>query len=84
MSATELEFKSDTIFGALYAAQQWCRDNGISCGSTDITGSVCLMRGDILIAKWKNLTAKERAQCDGVMSGNWREGPVYIRMKDQT
>lgn len=81
MSTTEIEFKSDDIFGALYAAQQWCRENGISYGPTCRTGNVALMRGEVLISKWHNLTAKERAQCDGVMRGNFREGPVYILMK---
>lgn len=40
------------------------------------------MRGDVLIAKWHNLSAKERAECDGVMTGDFRNGPVTINIKD--
>lgn len=77
-----LRFSEVGDFAALYAAQAWCRNAGYSYGSTDITGRVALMRGDVLIAKWHNLSAKERAECDGVMTGDFRNGPVTINIKD--
>ncbi len=75
-------FQSPDTFGALYAAEAWCKENGFSFGSTDVTGYVALKRGEWAIAKWKNLTAKERAQCDGIMSGDWRNGPITVSIKD--
>lgn len=76
-------FVSAEDFGALNMAQQWCRDNGISYGSTDTSGRVALMRGEFYISKWRNLTLCERRDCDGVMRGNFRTGPVVIEMKPQ-
>jgi hypothetical protein len=76
-------FNQSGTFAALYAAQKWCRDNGISYGSLCRESPVGLMRGDVTIAKWRNLTAKERAECDGVMTGNFRDGPVCIEMKQE-
>jgi hypothetical protein len=75
-------FEQVGTFVALEAAQKWCRENGISYGSTSRTGRVALMRGDYAIAKWHNLTSKEKAECDGVMSGNFRDGPVIVEMKE--
>lgn len=74
-------FSSPDTFGALYAAQKWCKENGYSYGSTCRTGYVGIMHGDVLIAKWHNLTQRERSECDGIMSGNFRDGPVIIEIK---
>jgi hypothetical protein len=78
----EIVFNQTGTFQALYAAQQWCRDNGISFGSSSATRPTGLLRGDYCIAKWHNLTPKEISQLDGTMSGDFREGPVTIRLKD--
>ena len=34
------------------------------------------------IAKWRNLTPKERSELHGTMDGDFREGPVVINLKD--
>jgi len=78
----EIVFDQKGTFQALNAARQWCRDNGVSFGSSCARGPTGLLRGDYCIAKWHNLNAKERAQLDGTMSGDFREGPVTIRMRD--
>lgn len=78
----EIVFDQKGTFLALDAARQWCRDNGISFGSSSARGPTGLLRGDYCIAKWHNLSAKERAQLDGTMSGDFREGPVTIRLRD--
>ena len=41
---------------------------------------VGLLYGDWAIAKWRNLTPTERAQLDGRMEGEFRDGPVTIRI----
>ncbi|WP_321935555.1 hypothetical protein [Paraburkholderia sp. J8-2] len=35
------------------------------------------------IAKWRNLTDDEREALHGTMSGDFREGPVVIFLKDE-
>lgn len=65
-------------FEASRAAEAWCAERGISVGRMDRDGSRCLLYGDYSIAKWHNLTAKERRECHGVMSGSMRNGPVKV------
>lgn len=78
----KITFNDTGTFQALYSAQAWCVKNGISYGSLCRGMPVGLMRGDVSIMKWSNLTTKERSQCDGTMTGEFREGPVTIEMKD--
>ncbi len=78
----EIVFDQKGTFRALEAARQWCRDNGISYGSSCAMSPTGLLRGDYCIAKWRNLTLKERKELDGTMSGDMREGPVTIRLRD--
>src|SRR3546814_4375627 len=78
----EIVFDQKGTFNALEAARQWCRDNGVSYGSSCAMSPTGLLRGDYCIAKWRNLTPKERKQLDGTMSGDMREGPVTIRLRD--
>lgn len=39
-----------------------------------------LLYGDWAIAKWRNLSPAERKQLDGRMEGDFRHGPVTIRI----
>ncbi len=79
-----IEFTQSGTFAAMYAAEAWCRENGISFGQSCVTGPTGLLFGRFdWIAKWRNLTAKERAQLHGTMSGDFREGPVVITLKDE-
>ena len=77
-----VEFNNAGVFNALYAAQAFCLRSGYSYGSLCGHEPVALMKGeDVLIAKWKNLTGKERAFVDGLMtSTNFREGPVTVKL----
>jgi len=65
-------------FMAYWAAEQWIRENGYSCGSMCSPMPTAIMKGDVHVAKWKNLTTKERNTVDGVIVGEYREGPVTI------
>lgn len=79
-----IEFKQTGTFQALYAAEAWCRENGISVGQSCATGPTGLLFGKFdWIAKWRNLTPKERAELHGTMTGDFREGPVSINMKNE-
>jgi hypothetical protein len=75
------EFVGKETFEASNAAEKWCRDNGISYGDTCAMAPQALLFGDYSIAKWRNLTAKERKQVHGVIEGSVRSGPVTVKIK---
>lgn len=70
-------------FEAVHAAEEWCRKNGISVGSTQAGSPIGLLYGDYLISKWRNLNDKAREALDGTMTGDIRNGPVTINIKDR-
>jgi len=74
-------FTEPGTFQALYAAEKWLADNGYSYGPGSAMHPMPVLKGDFVIAKWKNLTKKEIAQLDGKVDGNMREGPVHIVLK---
>lgn len=79
-----IEFNQAGTFQAMYAAEAWCRENGISVGQSCATGPTGLLFGRYdWIAKWRNLTARERKDLHGTMSGDMRDGPVVIVLKDE-
>ena len=80
----KIEFNLPGVFQALYAAQEWCVHNSISYGSLCGDQPVALMYGDYNIAKWKNLTPKEKRTVDGKMTGDMRNGPIFIEMFTRT
>ena len=75
-----VRFDQAGTFKAIHAAEQWCREHGVSYGPTDRSHVRGLMVGDFLIAKWHNLTAKERHECHGTITGDGREGPLVLRI----
>ncbi|WP_114973364.1 hypothetical protein [Rhodoferax ferrireducens] len=70
-------------FQAMQAAETWCKHHGISCGSGQGREPRGLLRGDFLIAKWRNLNKHERIALDGTMTGDMRNGPVTINIKGE-
>lgn len=76
-----LIFTGTESFEAVWLAEKWCRDNGISYGSSQRGYATGLLRGDFTIAKWGNLTAAERDGLHGTMTGDFRNGPVCISMR---
>ncbi|KQQ60100.1 hypothetical protein ASF84_05155 [Pseudomonas sp. Leaf127] len=77
------KFDQQGTFAALYAAQKWLTANGYSYSSTCAMHPVAILKGDYLIAKWRNLTEKEIQALDGRMDGDFRDGPVWVVL-DQT
>lgn len=63
-----------------YAAEDWCRTNGVSVGCGEKGKPRGLLRGDFAISKWRNMNASEIAALDGRMTGDMRDGPVIIEM----
>ena len=78
----KIVFKEQGDFAAQCAAEKWCRDNGISYGSSCALSPTGLLRGDVIISKWHNLSAREIAFLDGTMTGDMRNGPVTIELKN--
>ena len=74
-------FTEPGTFQALYAAEKWLDENGYSYGPGSAMHPTPVLKGDFMIAKWKNLTRKEIAQLDGKIDGNFREGPVTVTLK---
>ncbi len=73
-------FTESGEFAAYNTACTWLRDNGFSWGSMCHPQPTAIMKGDVYIAKWKNLTAKERRIVDGTITGDFREGPVTVKL----
>ena len=71
-------------FKALYAAEDWCHERGISMGSVQRGSPRGLMRGDFDIEKWRNLSPSDRYALDGRMTGDMRNGPVIINIKEES
>jgi hypothetical protein len=71
-------FSDKGDFAALDKAQRWCRERGISYGSMQRDEPIGLMVGDFDIAKWRNLSAKDRRELHGTITGDKRNGPVFV------
>lgn len=81
MTTKLIEFLGHSTFDALYKAQNWLTENGYSYGRQERGAPTGIKRGDCIISKWRNLSAADRAAMDGVMEGDFRNGPVMIRIK---
>ena len=80
MSKT-IVFDQTGDFAATYAAEEWCKENGYSVGTMQRGDPRGILKGDFDIQKWRNLNAKDRAELDGTLTGDGRNGPVTIRIK---
>ena len=69
-------------FSACHAAEDWLRKRGFSLGNMERTNPRGILLGDYEIAKWRNLTGKEKRDLDGKMTGDMRNGPVLVELWD--
>lgn len=77
-----ITFNNSGTFAAYHAACAWLKENGFSYGSMSGFLPTAIKRGDWAIAKWKNLTAQERRDIDGTIEGDFREGPVVVKLSE--
>jgi len=77
----EMTFDQAGDFKASAAAEAWCAERGISVGHAQRGDPRGLLYGDFDIQKWRNLRPSERRVLDGQMTGDMRNGPVYVRIK---
>ncbi|MBA6068357.1 hypothetical protein [Pseudomonas mosselii] len=75
-------FDQEGTFQALYAAQNWLRENGYSYGSTCRDQPIGVMKGEWDIAKWRNLSRQDIAGLDGVLFGSPCNGPIELKLKE--
>lgn len=75
------EFNFDGDFQSLYAAEKWLADHGysVASGCAQSGGKHGILKGDWVIAKWRNLTKPERAALDGVLIAH-RTGVARIQI----
>ena len=59
-------------------AEHFLQIAGFSVGRNQRGDPRGILFGDYDIAKWRNLSSQERADCHGQMTGDMREGPVVV------
>ena len=75
-------FSGTGDFKAWYACQNWLNEHGYSYGATSCRApGVGVLKGDYCIAKMHNLTKQEIQELDGIVDGNFRDGPVVLKLK---
>lgn len=65
-------------FSGFDDALKWCKDNGYSVGSMCSSQPIGIIKGNVHIAKWKNLSSSDIMQLDGIIDGDYRNGTVTI------
>lgn len=78
----ERTFTGVDSFQAIEAARTYLRERGYSVGVMCGDLPMAIMKGDYLIAKWRNLDSKERAMVDGRIEGDMRNGPVTVYLRE--
>lgn len=76
----EIKFTQTETFEAYREACAWLDKNGYSYGSMCNPLPTGILKGDFIIAKYRNLTKNEISELDGTITGNYRNGPVTIKL----
>jgi hypothetical protein len=80
----EKVFNALGVFGSMYAAQKFIKGLGYDYGSNSATEPTAIMKGDYydynLPHKMKNFTEDERNSVHGLMDGDFRNGPVTVKI----
>lgn len=79
---TEVFEHDGTDWSAQRALERYVQQRGWSISPTDVTGTRALIcEPGVTIAKWKNLTPADRADCDGqvrTVAGRGRDGTFML------
>lgn len=76
---TKHEFNGPETFEAYHAAEYFLVEQGYSIGSMCAPMPTAAFKvRNHLIAKWKNLSPKERRTVDAKIEGDFRNGPVTV------
>lgn len=71
---------NDPPFHAWNAAQRWLTERGFSIGRMQAHEPTGILFGEYDIQKWRNLSRDQRAALDATASGDFRNGPVVVRL----
>ena len=78
------EFKVEGTFQSMYAAHSFLKENGYDYGSSCAMMPTAIMKGDYysydLPHKWKNFTNAQKKSVHGVITGELRNGPVFVKL----
>jgi hypothetical protein len=76
------EFKEPGTFQSMYAAYSWLKEKGYDYGSTCAMLPTAVMKGNYysydLPNKMKNFSSKQKKSVHGLITGDMREGPVFV------
>jgi len=73
-------FENKGTFEALHAAEKWLTDHDYSYGPTQVCAPQAIFRGDCYVSKWRNLSAKDKTEMVGTITGECREGPIIVNL----
>jgi hypothetical protein len=65
-------------FVATYQAEEFLKERGFSIGQMESNAPRAIRFGDCTIAKWRNLSTRDKAAMHGAITGDVRNGPVTI------
>lgn len=78
------EFKNNgEAFSAYHEAETFLKSKGFSLGSMQREAPIGIVKGDIHISKWRNLSPEDILNLDGAMTfngGSPRSGDVVIHL----
>ena len=79
----QMKFTDTGDFKASAEAEKWCKDRGLAVGEMQGPAPRGIMLGShYSIQKWRNLSEEDKNCLDGEMTGNMREGPVVVTLKN--
>lgn len=76
------KFTDTGDFKANAEAEKWCEERGLSVGDMQGPAPRGILLGKVAIQKWRNLSEEDKDALDGEMTGNMREGPVVVTLKN--
>lgn len=80
----EATFSNEGTFEAYWAAVAWARGKGFEESTMSHPLPTALVKGSYeesdLPEKWKNFKPRHAERVDGTITGDFREGPVVVRL----
>ena len=78
----KVEFNDAGDFAAVRAAEEWCAKYGLSVGPMQRGEPRGILFGDYDIQKWRNLRQADKDALHGMMTGDMRNGPVFLLLSE--
>lgn len=67
-------------FSGWQAALDWCRENGYSYGPMQAGSPTGIAKGEVSIAKWRNIPSEDYHLLSGTIEGDFRDGTVTVKI----